>query len=408
MKNFKNQLRTKGKIVLIPMIIMGVLLSVYIFNRTQNSGSALVYAEDKTYLEASGTVESNSLNITSEVSGNISESLVSEGDQITQGDVIARIGNTTLTNQQSQAEINVRMAQKKIETLEKNFENLKKQNSDAVNQAENNYRSVTSEYQKIKDGSSSDQITQAQELLNQAKINRDYLKVTLADAKDLLDDDRISQSKYDEIKKNYDVSKAQYNAALSQLKLIKAGPSEASLAAAKFKMLQAEAGFELAKSNGTLVQDQMEGELEIARIQLEQNQTIVAQTQVELDKLAIKSPISGTVDSILVKQGEFAQMGKVLAQINDDKNLTIRAYVSEANIAKVKVGQAVEVYTDADATKAFKGSILRISSQAEFTPKNIQTKEERMNTVFEVKIQVLDPEGSIKAGMPVDIRILVE
>ena len=112
MKNFKNQLRTKGKIVLIPMIIMGVLLSVYIFNRTQNSGSALVYAEDKTYLEASGTVESNSLNITSEVSGNISENLVSEGDQITQGDVIARIGNTTLTNQQSQAEINVRMAQK--------------------------------------------------------------------------------------------------------------------------------------------------------------------------------------------------------------------------------------------------------------------------------------------------------
>lgn len=408
MKKFKNQLRTKGKIVLIPMIILGVLLSVYIFNRTQNSGSALVYAEDKTYLEASGTVESNSLNLTSEISGNISESLFAEGDQINQGDVIARIGNTTLTNQQTQSKINVRMAQLKIETLEKNLENLKKQNSAAVNQAENNYRSVTSEYQKIKEGASTDQIAQAQELLNQAKINRDYLKVTLTDAKDLLDDDRISQSKYDEIKKNYDVSKAQYNAALSQLKLLKAGPSEASLAAAKFKMLQAESGFELAKSNGTLAQDQMEGELEIARIQLEQNQTIVAQTQVELDKLAIKSPISGTVNSILVKQGEFAQMGKVLAQINDEKNLTIRAYVSEANIAKVKAGQAVDVYTDADATKAFKGTILRIGSQAEFTPKNIQTKEERMNTVFEVKIQVLDPEGSIKAGMPVDIRILVE
>ena len=221
MKKIKNQLRTKGKIVLIPMIILGVLLSVYIFNGTQNSGSALVYAEDKTYLEASGTVESNSLNLTSEISGNISESLVSEGDQITQGDVIARIGNTTLTNQQSQAEINVRMAQLKIETLEKNLENLKKQNSAAVNQAENNYRSVTSEYQKIKEGASTDQIAQAQELLNQAKINRDYLKVTLTDAKDLLDDDRISQSKYDEIKKNYDVSKAQYNAALSQLKLLK-------------------------------------------------------------------------------------------------------------------------------------------------------------------------------------------
>ncbi|MFZ2257013.1 MAG: HlyD family efflux transporter periplasmic adaptor subunit [Clostridiaceae bacterium] len=408
MKKIKNQLRTKGKIVLIPMIILGVLLSVYIFNGTQNSGSALVYAEDKTYLEASGTVESNSLNLTSEISGNISESLFAEGDQINQGDVIARIGNTTLTNQQTQSKINVRMAQLKIETLEKNLENLKKQNSAAVNQAENNYRSVTSEYQKIKEGASTDQIAQAQELLNQAKINRDYLKVTLTDAKDLLDDDRISQSKYDEIKKNYDVSKAQYNAALSQLKLLKAGPSEASLSAAKFKMLQAESGFELAKSNGTLLQDQLVGELEIAQIQLEQNQNILSQTQVEMDKLAIKSPISGTVYSILVKQGEFAQMGKVLAQINDDQNLTIRAYVSEANIAKVKVGQGVEVYTDADATKAFKGTILRISSQAEFTPKNIQTKEERMNTVFEVKIQVLDPKGSIKAGMPVDIRILVE
>ncbi len=408
MKNLMKQLRKKGKILLIPMIIMGVLLSVYIFNQTQNSGSAMVYAEDKTYLEASGTVESNSVGVTSEVSGTVAENLVVEGDPINQGDIIAKIGNTTLTNQKVQAAINVRMAQKKIETLTKNIENLKKQTGDAVSQAENNYRSVSSEYKKIKDGPNSNEITQAQEILNQAKINRDYLKVSLGDAKDLLADDRISQSKYDEIKKNYDVAKAQYNVASSQLKLLKSNPSNTSLEAAKFKMLQAESGFDLAKSNGILQQDQLEGELEIAQIQLEQSQNIVTQTAVELDKLSIKSPISGTVNSLLVKPGEFAQMGKVMAQINDDKNLTIRAYVSEANIAKVKVGKTVEVYTDAAGTKAFKGTILRIGSQAEFTPKNIQTKEERMNTVFEVKIQVLDPEGSVKAGMPVDIRILVE
>lgn len=408
MKNLMNQLRKKGKIILIPMVILGVLLSVYIFNRTQNSGTAMVYAEGKAYLEASGTVESNSVGVTSEVSGNVAENLVSEGDTINQGDIIAKIGNTALSNQKVQAAINVRMAEKKIETLKKNIENLKKQTEDAVSQAENNYRSVSSEYKKIKDGASTNEITQAQEMLNQAKINRDYLKVSLGDAKELLDDDRISQAKYDEIKKNYDVAKAQYNVASAQLKLLKSTPSKTSLEAAKFKMLQAESGFDLAKSNGILQQDQLEGELEIAQLQLEQSKNIVTQTDVELDKLAIRSPISGTVNSLLVKQGEFAQMGKVVAQINDDKNLTIRAYVSEANIAKVKVGQAVEIYTDADGTKAYKGTILRIGSQAEFTPKNIQTKEERMNTVFEVKIQVLDPEGSVKAGMPVDIRILVE
>lgn len=408
MKKFREFVSKKGKMVLIPLMILGVLSSVYIFNQAQNRGSAMVFAEGKSYLEASGTVENNSVNLTSEVSGNVAESLVAEGDEVVEGSVLARIGNTTLTNQQKQAEINVRLAEKKIETLETNLNNLKKQNEDAVSQAENAYKSVSAEYDKLKDGVSDNEIRQAQEAVNQARINRDYLKGTLADSRDLLDEGKLSQARYDEVKKNYEVASAQYNAASAQLRQLQAGPSRESLNAANYKKLQAKSGVDLAKSNSTLAQAQLEGELEIAKIQLEQNRAALTQTQTELDKLSIKSPVSGTVNTLLVKQGEYAQIGKVFAQISPNHDLSIRAYVSEANIGKVKVGQTVEVYTDADSSKAFPGRITRIANQAEFTPKNIQTKEERVNTVFEVKILVQDAEGSIKAGMPVDLRILMD
>ncbi|MFA9424535.1 MAG: HlyD family secretion protein, partial [Sedimentibacter sp.] len=253
-----------------------------------------------------------------------------------------------------------------------------------------------------------DEIKQAEEAVNQAETNLNYIETNLDISKNLLEQEAISQSKYDEVLKNYDIAKAQYNSAMSQLSIVKSYPTESSAKAAENKMLQGKAGYELSVSNSNTQLVQLESQLEIAKVQLEQSNNIIVQAKAELEKTLIKSPIDGVINSFLTKKGEFVQMGKLLAEIYDPNNVEIKAYVSEQNIGYIKVGQESELFIDSDTNKVFEGKVTRINDEAEFTPKNIQTKEERVNTVFEVTIEVLNSDGAIKPGMPVDVKIKID
>jgi len=408
MKNILNYFKEKNKMIIISFIIMFVLLSVFIFNSLQKDDSAIVYTRNGKYIESSGTVESNSVEIGSEVPGTVIEIMVAEGDKVNKGDVIAKINNTNLINQYEQAVTNIKVAEKSIELIESNINNLVLQNADAVQQAKNAYLAVSAEYEKVMDGTSLDEIKQAEESVNQAKTNVDYIKTNLDRNKALLEYGAISQSVYDETLKSYNVAVAQHNSTISKLNLLKSYPTEASVNAAKNKMLQAKSGYELAISNGNTQINKLKGELEIAQTQLEQYNNILEQSKVELEKLTIKAPINGTVNSLIFKEGEYISMGKTLTEISDDEDVEIKAYVSEANIGNIKVGQSTEIYVDSNKNKIFEGKVIKINNKAEFTPKNIQTKEERVNTVFEVKIKVISSEGIIKSGMPVDMKIKID
>ncbi|WP_326907372.1 HlyD family secretion protein [Sedimentibacter sp. MB31-C6] len=408
MKNIINHIKEKGKIVIIPFSIVTVLISIFIFNGLQKEDTAIVFAKDGRYIEASGTVESNLIAVSSEVTGTIIESMVKEGDRVEEGDIIAKINNTNITNQYDQSLINMKLSEKNIELIENNINSLEIQNSDSIKQAENAYLSAEAEFEKVMDGASVDEIKQAEEAVIQAEINLEYIRTNLERSKELLEEEAISQSKYDEILKNYNVAETQYNSAVSQLNIVKSYPTETSIKAAENKMFQAKAGYELSISNGNTQIQQLESQLEIAKVQFEQSKNIVEQSKIELEKLTIKSPVDGIVNSLLVKEGEFISTGKLVADIYNPDNIEIKAYVSEANIGHIIIGQDVEVFIDSDNNKIFKGKVTRVSNEAEFTPKNIQTKEERVNTVFEVKIEVFDSDGFIKPGMPVDINIKID
>lgn len=398
----------KLKIIIMPALIIIVLISIYIFNSMQKNGSAIVYADGGTYIESSGVVKNSSISLSSEVTGTIVENKVKEGDIIKKGTVIAIIENTSLQNQYDQALMNFQVTEKTIEALKNSIDSLSLQNIDVIQQAQNAYLATEAEYHKVLDGASIDEIKQAEETSNQAKTNLDFMKTNLDRSKELLNQQAISQSKYDEALKSYNVVEAQYNAAVSQLNLIKSGATENTVKAAENKMLQAKAGYELAISNGNTQLSQLQGQLEIAKVQLEQSKNIVEQTKRELQKLTIKSPIDGIVNSLLIENGEFVSVGKLVAEIYNPENVEIKTYVSEANIGHIVVGQDTNIFIDSHNDKTYSGKVTRINNTAEFTPKNIQTKEERVNTVFEVTVEALDSEGAIKPGMPVDVNIKID
>ena len=134
-------------------------------------------------------------------------------------------------------------------------------------------------------------------------------------------------------------------------------------------------------------------------------QAQIRQTDDLISKCVLHSPIDGTVLVNFVKEAEFVAPGKPLYTIQDVNTLTLKAYVSETQLTSIKLNQKVKVEVDAlTGTQTIDGTIYWISSQAEFTPKQIQTKEERRNLVYAIKIKVDNKEGLLKIGMPANVN----
>lgn len=145
--------------------------------------------------------------------------------------------------------------------------------------------------------------------------------------------------------------------------------------------------------------DSAQARLDVARAQEEQIRKYISDA-------GVTSPVDGTVTQKSIEEGDDVMVNTRLFRISklDPANLMI--YVSEADLAKVRLGQSANVYIDAFPNKPFKGKVVYVSSVAEFTPKNVQTKDDRTKLVFGVKIEVPNPDFVLKPGMPADGELL--
>ena len=133
----------------------------------------------------------------------------------------------------------------------------------------------------------------------------------------------------------------------------------------------------------------------------------IQQIEDQIEKSIIKNPVKGTVLVKYAEPNEITAFGKPLYKIADLNEMTLRVYISETQLALVKVGQEVTVKIDAgEQMKSYKGTVTWVSETAEFTPKIIQTKEERVNLVYAVKVLVKN-DGSLKIGMPAEMWITI-
>ncbi len=131
----------------------------------------------------------------------------------------------------------------------------------------------------------------------------------------------------------------------------------------------------------------------------------IEQIQDQLSKCLLINPVNGTILEKYVEPFEMATIGKALYKIANLSTLELRVYVDGSQLSSIKIGQKVKVFIDKsqDENHQLEGEISWISSQAEFTPKIIQTKKERVNMVYAVKVRVTN-DGSLKIGMPGEIK----
>jgi HlyD family secretion protein len=122
----------------------------------------------------------------------------------------------------------------------------------------------------------------------------------------------------------------------------------------------------------------------------------------------IRSPLTGTVLKKYIQAGEMVSEGSAIVEVADLDRMKINVYVSEPDLGRIRIGEAVDIRIDTFPEERFRGKVAWISSKAEFTPKNVQTREARVNLVYAVKIRMKNPQGIFKIGMPADVFFLIK
>ena len=230
-----------------------------------------------------------------------------------------------------------------------------------LRQAEANLASFESAYRLALEGSRREDIVQAEAAFRTAET--DYARM-----KELIDAQSVTRKQYDD-------AYTRYVAAEQTYAKLKAGLRPEEIAGARVRRDGAQAQVDLLKKR--------------------------------VRNCAILAPSRGTVTLRAVEPGELVGNGSNVARLTFLDKVKLTIYVSEAELGRVALGQKADVFIDAFGTdRAFGGTVVYISPAAEFTPKNVQTKEERTKLVFAVKIEVANPDGALKPGLPADARIV--
>lgn len=193
--------------------------------------------------------------------------------------------------------------------------------------------------------------------------------------------------------------------ALADLRRQRANPiaMDMQVSQAKAAYHRAEAAVAAAQAGLEATQEGPRAEqLAVARQAVEQARAARAGLVVQLAQTRVNAPADGLVTQVAVRQGEVAAPGATVLELANLGEATLTVYVPQPDLGRVQLGQAVGITVDSFPGRQFTGAVTRIADQAEFTPKSVQTPEERVNTVFAVEITVPNPDSALKPGMPAD------
>ncbi len=214
-------------------------------------------------------------------------------------------------------------------------------------------------------------IAAAEAQVSQAEADLDGAEKDLARMLGLLDTGSGTAKSRDDARPRRDVAAAGLAAARDQLRKLRAGSRREEIDAARARLAAA-----------------------VARI---------AQLEQQLHDAVVKSPLAGIVTEKVAEQGEILPPGSTLCIVTDLADAWLTIYVAETDLGRIRIGQEAEVVTDEGQHR--KGTITFISSEAEFTPKNVQTREERVKLVYKVKVGVDNRDGLFKPGMPAEAHL---
>jgi multidrug resistance efflux pump len=237
----------------------------------------------------------------------------------------------------------------------------------------------------------------------------DYIQTLYDAAKSELEsaqldyDQLLTEQKYKDVleaRARVSAAKQRYEIALDYLNSLQTGENDLSLKVAEAAIVQAQAVLAQAQAG----QVQAEAAVTQAEKAVEQTQAALEMAQIQLDKLTVRAPVSGVVLTRNVEVGELVRPGGAALTIGLLDNLTVKVYIPESEYGQIRLGDTATLTTNSFPDETFEAVVIRISEKAEYTPRNVQTSEDRATTVYAVDLSVTDPQGKLKPGMPVDVQ----
>ncbi|MCE5240114.1 efflux RND transporter periplasmic adaptor subunit [bacterium] len=251
----------------------------------------------------------------------------------------------------------------------------------------------------VKAGSRTDQITAARAQVQQALAQQRSAEKALTLARKGPRTEEIQRAEQAVAQ-----AQAARAAAQAQLRLAQEGARPHQKTIAGRQVREARAALSLAEANRRQVAVR-QAEAQAAREQVLQAEAAVRAAEAGLDKFRITARVTGMIDDTHLRVGEVVRTGSAIATEVDFSDTWVTVYVPEPRLSQIVLGQSARVTVDGQPDRTFTGRVRRISQQAEFTPKFVQTQEERTRTVFAVEIAVANDEGLLKPGMPADAVI---
>jgi HlyD family secretion protein len=292
-------------------------------------------------VSVTGTIEATQVDVSVKITGRIVERLVKEGDKVSRGQLLVRLDDSELAADVRRQEAALRSAQATLRDLQK--------------------------------GARPQEIEDARAAVSSAEATRSMTEREYQRTDQLFRQNLIAAQDVDRARQAFEVAKAQERSAREKLGLVLEGSRPDQIDAARWQVTQAESA--------------------------------LAQAQSRLREAQVVSPIDGVVLRKNLEAGETANPGVPILTLVNPKDVWLRAYVPETEVGRLKVGDTATLRVDAFPNRVFTGRLIEIGSEAEYTPRNVQTKKERVNLVFRIKIQIDNPEGVLKPGLPADADV---
>jgi HlyD family secretion protein len=376
------------KTVIVPGVIAVVVIAVVVFLIAGSNGKAGV-------ISVSGNIEATTSELSFKIPGIVRQRLVTEGDAVKQGQLIAVLDDKDLQQQVSLRAAELQAAEAVLAELKAGTR------PEEIAVAEAMAQQAQAKLAELTAGARPQEIAAAQAAVDSAQAQVTLAKTDFDRKSHLSERGTITRQEFDASKTAYDTALARLTEAQEQFKLVKAGPRQEQIDQAKAALKQAEANYAMAKAGPR----QEDIDQAVARVEQAKASKALAETQVGYAKLT--APFAGIVLSKNAEEGEFVAPGTPVVTVGDLSSVWMRAYIEETDLGRVKLGMDVNVKTDTFSGKAYRGRLTFISSEAEFTPKNVQTKKERVKLVYRVKVDIPNLEQELKPGMPADADILV-
>ena len=389
----------KKRIVIILILLAAAGAAVYAFRGMNRQPDNRVVV--------SGNIELTEVNIAFKTAGRLIERDVDEGDAVKNGQVVARLDRDQLLAEREREAAGLSSADSQMAQAVTSLEWQKANLAADIEQKKADLASNGARLAELKNGARPQEKLDAKAAVDAAQSELERAKRDWDRAQTLYKNDDISTAQYDQYRNRWESATAALNSARERQSLVLAGPRDEVIHAQEGQVERTRAALKMAEVNA-LEMKRREQELNTRRSEIGRSKASIALIDSQLADTIAVSPVDGVVLVKAADVGEVLAPGTTVVTVGDIDHPWLRGYINETDLGKVKLGSKARVTTDSYPGKVYWGRVTFISSEAEFTPKQIQTEQERVKLVYRIKIEVENPRRELKSNMPADAAIVLD